>query len=183
MSIHDAVLCSGVAVVLGAKTGNRTSGQSNLTKSRIAAAHIRFNGICQMAPVCTHVIYASLGLPESSTQTASRSVQPFWHSSPHSAPILYNGPPLPLEIAPSHGGSGPSSTTSFLGPHRSPQPTRHLDRFSRFCRARYCDMQTDRPRYSVGNNRPHLRRLRSTAMRPNNVVKTYLKHSQKLTPI
>jgi len=28
--------------------------------------------------------------------------------------------------------------------HPSPQPKRHLDRFSRFCRAHYCDRQTDR---------------------------------------
>jgi len=26
--------------------------------------------------------------------------------------------------------------------HPSPQPTRHLDRFSRFCRAHYSDRQT-----------------------------------------
>jgi len=30
----------------------------------------------------------------------------------------------------------------------SPQPKRHLDRFSCFCRAYNCDRQTDRPRYS-----------------------------------
>jgi len=30
------------------------------------------------------------------------------------------------------------------------------------------DRLTDRPRYLVGNNRPHLRNLRSTAMRPKN---------------
>ena len=39
----------------------------------------------------------------------------------------------------------------------SPNPKWHLDRFSHFCRAHYCDKQTDRPRYSVCNNRPHLR--------------------------
>ena len=50
--------------------------------------------------------------------------------------------------------------------HPSPQPKRQLDRCSRFCRAHYCDRQTDRPRYSVGKNR-HLY-VRSTAMRPKN---------------
>ena len=30
-----------------------TSGQNNLTTGRIAAAQRRFNGICQVAPVCT----------------------------------------------------------------------------------------------------------------------------------
>ena len=32
--------------------------------------------------------------------------------------------------------------------HQSLKPKRHLDRFSRFCRAHYCDRPTDRPRYS-----------------------------------
>jgi len=41
----------------------------------------------------------------------------------------------PLKIAPTHGGSEPTSNTWSLGRHRSPQPKRHLDRFSRFCRA------------------------------------------------
>jgi len=36
--------------------------------------------------------------------------------------------------------------------HPSPQPKRHLDWCSRFCRAHYCD----RPCYMVCNNRPHL---------------------------
>jgi len=54
--------------------------------------------------------------------------------------------------------------------HPSPQPKRHLDRVSRFCRAHYCDKHTDRQtdqRYSVDNNRPHLHTY-STAIRPNN---------------
>jgi len=33
---------------------------------------------------------------------------------------------------------------------------RHLDRFGRFCRAHDRDRQTDKPRYSVFNNRLHL---------------------------
>ena len=45
--------------------------------------------------------------------------------------------------------------------HPRPQPKWHLDRFSRFCRAHYChrqiDRPTDRPHYSLRNNRPHLR--------------------------
>ena len=72
-----------------------TSGQRNLTAHRIAAAHERFSGICQVAPVC-HVppsIHASLA-------------------------------------------------------HLSPQPKRHVDRFSCFCTAlsryRQTNKQTDR---------------------------------------
>ena len=49
----------------------------------------------------------------------------------------------------------------FLGPAQpSPQPKRHLDRQAIFCRAHYRDrptnQPTDRPRYSVRNNRSHL---------------------------
>jgi len=46
--------------------------------------------------------------------------------------------------------------------HQSPQPKRHLDRFSRFAGLtsvtdrQTADRQTDIPRYSVGNNRPHV---------------------------
>ena len=65
---------------------------------------IVFTRLRQCAPPCNN---ASLVPPESASQTASRSVQPF------------------------------------------------------FCGAHDCDRPTDRPRYSVGNNRPHLRsRLR-----------------------
>jgi len=36
------------------QTINLTTGQSNLTTGRIAAAHGWFNGIRQVATVCTH---------------------------------------------------------------------------------------------------------------------------------
>jgi len=49
--------------------------------------------------------------PLSSTQMASRSIQPFLHSSRQSVPILYNGPPFSLKMAPSHG----RISTRFLG--------------------------------------------------------------------
>jgi len=60
-----------------------------LATGRIAAAHARFRGILQVAPVCTPPNNASLGPPESRSQTASRSVQRFLHSSQQSVPILY----------------------------------------------------------------------------------------------
>ena len=74
----------------------------------IAAAYGRFNCICQVATVCTPT-YASLGPPESISETASRLVQPLLHSPSQSVPIglLYSGPPLPLKISHSYGGSGP----------------------------------------------------------------------------
>jgi len=58
-----------------------------------------------------------------------------------SVAILYNGTPLPLKIAHSHGRTSTPSNTWFPT-HPSPQTKRHLDRFSRFCRAYYCDRQT-----------------------------------------
>jgi len=42
--------------------------------------------------------------------------------------------PSPLKIARSHGGSGPHLIHGSLG-YPSPQPKRHLDWFSHFCRA------------------------------------------------
>jgi len=59
---------------------------------------------------------ASFGPPESVTQTASRSVQLFLHSSRHRVAILYNGSPLPLKIASSYRGSVPLSNAWFPGP-------------------------------------------------------------------
>jgi len=40
--------------------------------------------------------------------------------------------------------------------HPSPQPKKQMNRLSGFCMAHFCDRMTDRPVYSVGNNRLHL---------------------------
>jgi len=47
-----------------------TSGQSNLITGRIAAAHGQFNGIRQVAPVCTPPNICFLG-PTTTTTTTS----------------------------------------------------------------------------------------------------------------
>ena len=63
---------------------NIASGQSNFTKEpHIAAEHGRLNCIRQVAPMCTppHVTHPYVGRCESTTQTASRLVQPFLDSS------------------------------------------------------------------------------------------------------
>jgi len=116
-----------------------------------------------------HLTHASLGPPDSTSQTASRP-QFSRFCTPQGRSFLYftMGRPfpskLPLRMA-------PWGWTLIHGPwaDSSPQAKRHLDRFSGFCRAHDRDKQTDRqrdePLYSVCNNRPH---LRSTAMRPNN---------------
>ena len=79
--------------------------------------------------------------------------------------------PFPLKISPSHGEYGPRAMRGSFGnnqvflPHPSPQPKRHLDRFSRFCRAHDHNRPTDRPYAtpSVTHDRIY---VRSTAMRP-----------------
>jgi len=103
-----------------------------------------------------HLTHDSLGPSESTTQTECRSVQPFLHRRPQSVPKLYNGTPLSRSKLPLPMGDLDSHLMCGSLAHPSPQPKRHLDRFSCFCRAHYCDRPTDRPHYSVGNNRPHL---------------------------
>ena len=99
-----------------------------------------FTRLCQWAP---HLIRASLSPPESTPQMASRSVQPFLHSSygvslyftvravhsPSKLPIAMGDvtPPPILYVVPwAHSANG-------------------IDPFNRFCRADDCDRQTDRP--------------------------------------
>jgi len=62
-----------------------------------------------------HVIHASLGPPESITQMAAPSVQPFLHRWAHSAPIRYNGSPLPPQNYPFPWGMWTPSNILFLG--------------------------------------------------------------------
>jgi len=105
-------------------------------------------GGASVHPQGPHVIRTSLDPPESKSQTASRSVRQFLHSSPPSVPMLYNGPPLPLKIAPSRGYMDSHLIHGSLG-LPSPQPKRHVDRFNRFCRAHCFDRPTDRATRSV----------------------------------
>jgi len=70
-----------------------------------------------------NLIHASLCLPESSTQTASRSVQPFLHSSQRESLYFTMGHPFPLKIAPSRAwGIWTPSNTWFPGPTRMLNP-------------------------------------------------------------
>jgi len=87
------------------------------------------------------------------------------------SPILYNiGRPFSPQNCLFVWGIWTPSNTWFPWAHRSSHPKCHLDRFSRFCtahgRVRATDRPTDRARYSVCSNRPH---LRSTVMRLNNM--------------
>jgi len=122
-----------------------------------------------------NLIHNSLGPSKPTNRTASRSVQPFLHSSRHSVPIFYNGPPLPPQNWPFSWGSGPNLMHGSLGsPKSSTQTASCLVELFLQDRAHYCDKQTDRPTdrpcYSVCNSRPHQRTVRSTATRLNNVT-------------
>jgi len=75
------------------------------------------------------------------------------HSSRQRVPVLYNGRPFPLKKCTFAWGIWTPSNTWFYSARMSPQPKRHLDRFSRFCRAhdrdRLTNRQTDRPPYAT----------------------------------
>ena len=45
-----------------------------------------------------HLVCGSLGPPDSASQTASRLIQPFLHSSRQTVPILYKGRPFPKKL-------------------------------------------------------------------------------------
>jgi len=157
-----------------------------------------------LAPPCKYDwIRASYGPAESTTQTASRSVQTFLHSSRQKDPVLYNGRIFPTKLPLRMGGSGPSSNTWFAGSIRTQNPhwisisSAFFAQMNAWCLVSlYFTMgrpfptlkivpshgsvgppkssiqtasrsvqpflqgsivwQTDRPHYSVGNNRPHL---------------------------
>jgi len=69
--------------------------------------------------------------------------------------------PFPLKIAPSHAwGSELPSNTRFLGPTWVLNPNGNSIASAVFFAGltSVTDRQTDRPYYSVGNNRPHLRK-------------------------
>jgi len=94
---------------------------------------------------------------EPTTQTAL-SVQPFLHRWLQSVPILYNGTPLPPSKLPlPMGGSGHHLIHGSLGPPESSTQTasRSVQPFLQGLLV--WDRATNRPCYSVGNNRPHRR--------------------------
>ena len=66
--------------------------------------------------------------------------------------------PSPLKIAPAYGGIWTPIWHMVACAHPNPQPKQHLDGSSIFAGlTSVTDRQTDRPCYSVGNNRLHLR--------------------------
>jgi len=62
---------------------------------RNAIRSLTFSSFRQVAPICTPIEYiVPYPYTDSASQTASRSVQPFLHSSRQRVPILYNEPPF-----------------------------------------------------------------------------------------
>jgi len=91
-------------------------------KKAASPQHGRFCGIHQVAPVCSlpNILPASLGPPESTTETASQSIQPFLHSLPQS--VVGQGMSFAQKLRLRMGRSEP------------PSKTWHRDRFSRLCK-------------------------------------------------
>jgi len=75
-----------------------------------------------MGDLNPYLTHASLGPPESSTQTASRLVQPFLHSSPQCPNTVQWAAPSHLKIPLPMGRSGSPSNTWFLRPTRVLNP-------------------------------------------------------------
>ena len=70
-----------------------------------------------------HLIPGSLSPPQHTTQTACRSVQPFFQGSRPSVPTLYNGPPLSPKLLLPMSGSGRHVIYGSLSPPESTTQT------------------------------------------------------------
>jgi len=88
---------------------------------------------------------------------ASAVLHSLWQKVPR--PItFYSGRTFPPKLPLPMGGSGHPSNTGFPGPTRVLNPNGISIGSAVFPGfTGVTDPQTDRPRYSVGNNRPHLR--------------------------
>jgi len=104
------------------------------------------------SPGCAnvHPTHAPLGLPVFKSQRYLDRFSHFCTARGRAyVGLLHNGPPFPLKIAPFHGDLNPI-LNMVPWDHASPQAKRHVDRFSRFCRAHYCDRPTDRQTTLLG---------------------------------
>ena len=138
---------------------SKTSGQSNLTTGHIASAHGPFSGICHVAPVCIPPNTCFLGparvqIPNSisigSVILAQLMTQRLYTLQWAAIPPSKLPPSMGIWNLDSHlihDSLSPSESKTQTA-SRSVQPC---------CKAHYCDRQTDRPRYSVCNNRTQLR--------------------------
>jgi len=74
------------------------------------------------------------------------------------SPYTYSGRPFPKKLPLPIGGAGPHLIHGSLGPPKSSTqtPSRSVQLFLQGSLVWQTDRQTDRPRYSVSNNGPHL---------------------------
>jgi len=137
----------------------KTSGRSNFTWRPY---YHRTQMVQSCSPGCTnthsHLTHAYLDPPESISQGASWSVQLFLHSSRQTIPKLQQwATPFPLKTAPSHWGFWAHLINSFWAPPKWTSQNGILIGSAVVCKAHNHGRPTDRPHYSVCNNRPHLR--------------------------
>ena len=95
-SRHHQTYVTSMRCTLGNNTANYSYNKW-LHHRRHVDGSVVFDRWCQCVPPSNT---SSLGLPDSASQMASWSVQPFSHSSHQTVPILYNGPPLRPENRP-----------------------------------------------------------------------------------
>jgi len=136
-----------------------TRGQSNLTKRphRRRAWTVQS---CLPGGANVHPMLPMLDPPESTPQTAFRSLQPLLLRSRQTVPIFYWTP----------------YNTWFLQSTRAHNPNGISIGSAVFAEITIVtDRQTDRPRYSFCNNRPHLRSTAIWCLKQNCGLWFYLK--------
>jgi len=130
---------------------NKTSGQSNLTTGCTRTVQRYLPGGASMHH---HLIHDSLHPSESISQTVPRTVHRF--CTAHWYTLQWAAPPPPIKIAPSHEWIWTYNTqfpapTSFLNPNGISVGSANFAGLTSVM-----DRLIDRPRYLVGNDRPHL---------------------------
>jgi len=138
-----------------------------LTTGCTSAAHGRCSRIRQVAPMCTLTCFLWPTRVHIANGISIASAV-FLHSSPQRVPIVYNGLPLPLKIAHSHGGFGPHL---IRGPTRVHNPNDISIGSEVFAGlTTVTDRPTDRHMQSLDHAPPSVTvcriYVRSTAMRP-----------------
>jgi len=103
---------------------------------------------------CTpHLTHASLGPPSLYLGRHIDRISRFSAAPDRESLHFIIVRPFPLKIAPSYGDLDLRLIHRFLA-HPSPQPKRHLDRFSRFCRAHDSENRQQTDRLTADNATP-----------------------------
>ena len=145
--INIPVLCS-ITASLGTKVvGNwKHVVKAIWQKDHIAAAHGQFSRIRQVTPICTPCNACFLGPTGVHNQNGISIGSAVFAQLKAECRRACPGIPSPSK-SPHPKGNLDHIFTFF---HPSPQPKRHLKRFSRFCRAHDCHRLTDRQTTLLG---------------------------------